>query len=409
MNYQNLCYSVCYFAVLLYVAVMRQVSNISKQITHLTIGGSRVGRVAKRRRQAFTLVELLVVIAIIGVLIALLLPAVQAAREAARRMQCFNHTKQILIGVHNYHDINNACPASQSWFGTGIAPRWGVTIKILPHIEQTALYEAVRIIPNPPGATGTDRFEPWSKHDVYNVNIATLLCPSDGNSKTPYEGYGVSNIVYSLGDGMWDHNAAGNAIASRMMFSPQIWKDFATCGDGTSNTVAVSETIVADKPSSYDIKGGVAQVANADNASGGGPMGKCGFGALAESGDRRLIKSTQALVTHPKIVDEAASNMRGGRFQDGRGIYQGFHTVLPPNSPSCSHGAEAEGSWGLFPPNANHPGGVNVGVFDGSAHFISDTIDCNGASAGQVTSGKSPYGIWGALGSPNGKESASAF
>ncbi|MDR2115126.1 MAG: DUF1559 domain-containing protein, partial [Planctomycetaceae bacterium] len=84
----------------------------------------------------FTLVELLVVIAIIGVLIALLLPAVQAAREAARRMQCSNHLKQIGIGIHNFHDTQNGLPPSA--IGVDTVSFWGL---IYPFMEQTPLYE----------------------------------------------------------------------------------------------------------------------------------------------------------------------------------------------------------------------------------------------------------------------------
>src|SRR5499427_6896199 len=87
------------------------------------------------KRRAFTLVELLVVIAIIGVLVALLLPAVQAAREAARRMRCQNNLKQIGIAAHNFHDVNGELPRAFSPI-TGLS--WQVNI--LPFIEQQSLY-----------------------------------------------------------------------------------------------------------------------------------------------------------------------------------------------------------------------------------------------------------------------------
>jgi len=101
----------------------------------------------RKRREArnlgFTLVELLVVIAIIGVLVALLLPAVQSAREAARRTQCINQIKQLGLAVHNFHDVNNIFPASQDQFvnnaGATVGHSW--VTRILPFIEQQALYE----------------------------------------------------------------------------------------------------------------------------------------------------------------------------------------------------------------------------------------------------------------------------
>src|SRR5882724_1795463 len=90
------------------------------------------------RRRAFTLVELLVVIAIIGVLVALLLPAVQAAREAARRMQCTNHLRQLSLSLHNFHDINGTFPKQVSPGGvTGVS--W--LVSVLPYLEQKSLFD----------------------------------------------------------------------------------------------------------------------------------------------------------------------------------------------------------------------------------------------------------------------------
>src|SRR5213594_3793185 len=99
-------------------------------------------RRSPRARSAFTLVELLVVIAIIGVLVALSLPAVQAAREAARRMQCLNHQRQMGIALHNYHDVNLAFPINYM-------PRASSTYSwmqgILPYIEQANLYDQITV------------------------------------------------------------------------------------------------------------------------------------------------------------------------------------------------------------------------------------------------------------------------
>ena len=150
-----------------------------------------------RQRRGFTLIELLVVIAIIGVLIALLLPAVQAAREAARRAQCQNHLKQLGLGLHNYLDANNSLPpgyfyqAGYGWGGFG----WGTAI--LPQVEQGPLFDAANF-----------DLPAWSVENV-TICIARIsyhLCPSDETSQDGYldrEGVEVvvDEVVAPRGDG----------------------------------------------------------------------------------------------------------------------------------------------------------------------------------------------------------------
>src|SRR3954469_9382671 len=106
-------------------------------------------RTASPRRLAFTLVELLVVIAIIGILVALLLPAVQSAREAARRMQCQNNVKQLGLALHNYHDVHKIFPPSSIWpveseiekkNNGNLGANW--VIMVLPYMEQQNLYNS---------------------------------------------------------------------------------------------------------------------------------------------------------------------------------------------------------------------------------------------------------------------------
>src|SRR3954465_15349455 len=101
------------------------------------------------KKRGFTLVELLVVIAIIGVLVALLLPAVQAAREAARRTRCINNLKQIGLALHNYHDALGSLPMGYTaWPGPdphATAPGWGWAALVLPRLEQAAVYDAINI------------------------------------------------------------------------------------------------------------------------------------------------------------------------------------------------------------------------------------------------------------------------
>ncbi len=148
-------------------------------------------------RRAFTLVELLVVIAIIGVLVALLLPAVQAAREAARRMKCTNHLKQIGLAMHNYHDTFRTLPPE--FFGArlnGARGRWGANVALLPFMEQQALYNQL----NPVGGdTLNTQLPTIAEQPLLAVPLAAFRCPSDIGLKTNpnASNYATSNYLIS--------------------------------------------------------------------------------------------------------------------------------------------------------------------------------------------------------------------
>src|SRR5262245_33824272 len=125
---------------------------------------SRIGR-----KRGFTLIELLVVIAIIGVLIALLLPAVQQAREAARRSTCRNNLKQMGLAIHNYLDVSTVFPQPDA-IGSCINRHWGWLPKILPYIDETAVYAKWN---------GADGYSCADQAPVRGAVIRTFACPSD--------------------------------------------------------------------------------------------------------------------------------------------------------------------------------------------------------------------------------------
>ena len=358
-------------------------------------------------RKGFTLVELLVVIAIIGILIALLLPAVQAAREAARRMQCTNNLKQIGIGLHNYLDSHGRFPASLSGQPT-VAPSWGCCssfLALLPYTEQEARWEAYKNYYNAEGkgdATygGTNAYPaPWNDGvpALRAPSPPFLLCPSDGNSTEPIRGrLAQSNYVMSGGDtypsnsydqstGYYDRgftNRLGGAS------DPAAYRSIADIVDGTSNTIAYSEVVTAFRVNDVFVKGNVAWKLPANTPA------AC-IATIDTTDPTRFITDYQL-----------SSYGRGSAMGDGRAIPHTFQTVMPPNSPNCTNSTTIhENRAGIYNVSSNHSGGVNGVFVDGSVHFISQTVSVGNQSAASPHMGESPFGIWGSMGSINGGES----
>ena len=354
--------------------------------------------------RAFTLVELLVVIAIIGILIALLLPAVQAAREAARRMQCTNNLKQLGLAFHTYHDANRSFPAQKG--GPSDEISYGCTgffVTLLPYFEQTALYSSyTATLPWPNSISGNNEFS--------RTVVGALLCPSDGAGQSLHQNRGSAGANYmgSLGDAPW-WKAEESNTNTRGFFGGgysydvagvqhrPIYRGMGSLVDGTSNTIMMSEAVRWLVGESNQIKGSIAIVTDPVPAS-------C---AAVE----RVPGSNSAFAV------KAHFQARGVAWVDGRPHATGFQTILPPNSPSCNNGDSVIG-WApaFYAATSNHTGGVNAAMGDGSIHFISSTISCATANTdGQYfnaetlrePNGVSPFGVWGALGSINGGESAS--
>jgi prepilin-type N-terminal cleavage/methylation domain-containing protein/prepilin-type processing-associated H-X9-DG protein len=206
-------------------------------------------------RQAFTLIELLVVIAIIGILIGLLLPAVQKVREAANRTKCSNNLKQLGIAVHAYHDAMGNFPVNHftGSVSSGNPGNWSWIARILPYIEQDALYRQGNIA-NSPVNTGVG---------TEAAGIKTLLCPSDTSSMSPRSDneynipMGQTNYKGVIGGYGWTNgntqspSPAGGAATDSFSSSDGIFfreditspRRIASITDGTSNTLMIGEDI----------------------------------------------------------------------------------------------------------------------------------------------------------------------
>lgn len=162
--------------------------------------------VRSRSRRGFTLVELLVVIAIIGILIALLLPAVQAAREAARRTQCNNNLKQIGVAMHAYADVYGRFPCNGIFTETNGAwtYRYSIRVRLFPYMEQTTTYSYLNFNAGIGSGAAENVINPMTNAQVQTEILPELMCPSYDGPSRDVNGYGTFNYGASLGANEWD-------------------------------------------------------------------------------------------------------------------------------------------------------------------------------------------------------------
>ena len=362
------------------------------------------------RMAAFTLVELLVVIAIIGILIALLLPAVQAAREAARRMQCTNHLKQIGLAVHNFHDSRNALPPACIGVGftnaAGDGERWNrATIwpLLYPYMEQTALYEiyATTVVEWRSGFSVWYSNGWWSslsgeeKNTHSSVSIAA--CPSrraPGTSATnPNPSAGAYDHMPShttsgpTGDyamvfvfvnndatsgSPWWHVGNNNTVPNNCQRGPfrqalltngdgNTWKaqdSFSRLADGTSNQILFGEKHI--------------------------PLGMVG---ICEDGDESNSRETKwadcSFLTIGERRSPASARIVRHRFAAWGENYNMMPGIVTPQTQGNAH--YTNGAFGSY-----HTGIANFLIGDGSVHAISVTVLPETlACLGEVNDGKS--------------------
>jgi prepilin-type N-terminal cleavage/methylation domain-containing protein/prepilin-type processing-associated H-X9-DG protein len=415
----------------------------------------------KRFSSGFTLVELLVVIAIIGVLVGLLLPAVQAAREAARRMSCSNNFKQLGLGIHNYHSAYKQLPTHKTGTGSPNTGAWdapslvdnrqelSMIVGLVPFVEGQALWEqisnpfaadnnedgTVAIVynamgPSPDGVTGTHAVGSDGFYTPWSTELPFLRCPSDPGVGLP--AFGRTNYAACLGDSIEGvtHGATTNLLAvnsavaqraraaQRGTFVPRQRAAFRDVLDGLSNTIMMGEiaTDLGDRSATTTPATGLTSVdiSNSPNA--------CGTAAAALTDPLRPL-----FWNNTGVAIGAVDQRRGFRWADGNPVYSVVHTILPPNSPICTGdtgvmdgtGASTaanttDKNYGMMSVSSRHQGGAHVLMGDGAVKFITDSIESGDRNFGNVAFGqtavgrvpgsRSPYGLWGSLGTKASRE-----
>lgn len=340
----------------------------------------------RSRNRGFTLIELLVVIAIIGILIALLLPAVQAAREAARRAQCTNNLKQIGLAIHNYVSTfavlppgkglcyGSAAGCTNSYPGAAAYARWSAHSQLLMFLEQGNLFNAINfnIPPETPGMAGDVPFMPAYQNagrenaTVCQMQVATFLCPSDASGSLLNSWPGGNNYLANMGS--WACDISEN-FPSTVAPSEKAQGVFyyissvrmADVTDGLSNTAFFSEKI----------RGNDQNDGNARSDS----MVMSGAITITTTGMDATYQTCQAL---PPITTPRLTKRQGMSWVMGEMCCTMYNHVSTPNGRTCA-GTGFPGNMANMPmqvpPSSRHPGGANTMYGDGSVKFMKDGVN----------------------------------
>ncbi|TWU58331.1 DUF1559 domain-containing protein [Rubripirellula reticaptiva] len=346
------------------------------------------------QRHGFTLVELLVVIAIIGILVGLLLPAVQSAREAARRMQCSNNLKQITLAMHNYESTHRKLPANYT-IGSGTSGNFSIFAQMAPFYEEGNVLDMIHF--DRPLNVGCCPGTLVSPHDTAAATaIPTLSCPSESQDRTffvtslsgngPTQPYSGTNYAMNTGTGV------GTLYDTRVPTDGVLWINskvgFEAITDGLSNTAAFSEHLLGvleqspTEPANDMLRRRTMFNVTCAFISRSMPPAVPGMtGYILPADPNQMEAYTRASSLH-----RGWSGQRGAGWINGREYWTGYTHYHPPQSgipdmQSCG--------WGVFGARSNHPGGVHMARCDGSVNFVNESIDLE---------------VWRSLGTRNGHE-----
>ncbi len=328
------------------------------------------------RNLAFTLVELLVVVAIIGILIGLLLPAVQSVREATRRAACSNNLRQIALAGLNYESAHQTLPKNgYDTNGWNAWERMSASYKILPYLDQANLFDQFTL-------DGSVSFYD-TKSGPMNVRLSIFVCPSQSRSAVSFseDYWGGPGSNYGWCSGSSPYTTWYTAEGMNGIVNMNIENELKDCRDGLSNTVLLSELL-----------------------SGTGNDGPAVFPYdIFYTGSNSLFDSiadkdfpTEAEITAIGQAAESPVDKRGNNgtlwawYAPGHSM---FNASCPPNwsFPSagggCCPGGGHDWGVGLIPARSEHPGGVNAALADGSVHFVSDIDTVTWQQVGHMSDG----------------------
>lgn len=314
-------------------------------------------------RPGYTLIELLAAVAVIGSLLALTIPAAQSSREAARKIACANHLRQVGLALNAYVGLHGCYPAINSISGFGAPANipysvhyYSPSARMLMELEQSPLYHSINFTWGPSNgvALSANRTAMFTRVDVF-------LCPSDDD--TVVDGYGRNSYRYNVGPSPWYLAIDSRPDTTSGPFTAHHFYRPADFRDGLSQTVGASERIQGDW--TKDLRGP-------------GDYALTHFGDSGKRADADWAVSACASADPAETLESRAGEswfLSGYHFSN-------YNHCLPPNSPvrDCSLDGAPEGIHeramheGVISARSYHPGGVNTLNMDGSLRFIKDTI-----------------------------------